>query len=180
MLNTLFFAASTILLISPQSLFDVGFQLSFTAVFFIRLFSRCFWSRIDKDTFNLHRKKLAFFNILLVSFAAQLGTLPLILYHFGQFPVYFLITNMFIGIFATIILSLGVLTIAISFIPYIYPLCQKILIFAASSMNDFIHFMASLPCSIVHDLYFNIAQVAVCYILIFLLIKPIMPKKFVN
>lgn len=180
MLNTLFFAASTILLISPQSLFDVGFQLSFTAVFFIRLFSRCFWSRIDKDTFNLHRKKLAFFNILLVSFAAQLGTLPLILYHFGQFPVYFLITNMFIGIFATIILSLGVLTIAISFIPFIYPLCQKILIFAASSMNDFIHFMASLPCSIVHDLYFNIAQVAVCYILIFLLIKPIMPKKFVN
>lgn len=179
-LNTLFVAAFAILLFSPQSLFDVGFQLSFTAVFFILIISKCFWTRIDKDTFRHNRKKLAFFNILLVSFAAQLGTLPLILYHFGQFPVYFLLTNICIGVFATIILSLGVLTIAISFIPYIYPLCQKILIFIASIMNDFTHLMASLPCATIQDLYFNIPQVVVCYILIFLLIKPFMPEKFVG
>lgn len=179
-LNTLFVAAFTILLFSPQSLFDVGFQLSFTAIFFILVLSRCFWARIDKDTYSLHRKKLAFFNILLVSLAAQLGTLPLILYHFGQFPVYFLLTNLCIGIFATIILSLGVLTIAVSFIPYLYTACQKTLIFIASTMNDFTHFMASLPGSSIQDLYFNLPQVILCYILIFLLIKPFLPKKFVD
>ncbi len=179
-LNTLFTAATIILLFSPQSLFDVGFQLSFTAFFFIRVFSRCFWSKIDKDIFRAHRKKLAFFNMLLVSFAAQLGTLPLILYHFGQFPVYFLFVNMFIGIFATIILSLGLLTIAVSFIPYIYPICQNALIFVASAMNGFTHFMASLPCATIQELYFNIPQVMLSYILIFLLIKPFMPKKFVD
>lgn len=179
-LNTLFVAAFAILILSPQSLFDVGFQLSFTAVFFILVFSRCFWTRIDKDTYRHHGKKLAFFNIILVSFAAQLGTLPLILYHFGQFPVYFLLTNLCIGVFATIILSLGVLTIAVSFIPYIYPACQRILVFIASTMNDFTHFMASLPGSSIQDLYFNLPQVTLCYILIFLLIKPFLPKKFVD
>lgn len=179
-INTLFVAAFIILLFSPQSLYDIGFQLSFTAVFFILTISKCFWTRIDKDTYSNHHRKLTFANILLVSFAAQLGTLPLILFHFGQFPVYFLITNIFIGIFATIILSLGVLTICISFIPFIYPACQKTLIFIASTMNDFTHFMASLPCATIQDMYFNIPQVILCYILIFLLIKPFLPEKFVG
>ncbi len=178
-MNTLFTAAFIILLFSPQSLFDVGFQLSFAAVFFILIASRCLWSRVNKDIYNKHQRKLAFANILLVSFAAQLSTLPLILYHFGQFPIYFLITNICIGLFATIILSLGVLTIVVSFIPYIYTICQKVLIFTASTMNDYTHFIASLPCATVQDLYFNIPQVILCYILIFLLIKPFLPKKFV-
>lgn len=179
-INTLFVAAFMILLFSPQSLFDVGFQLSFTAVFFILLLSRCFMARIDSKTFRKHRKKIYIFNILLVSFAAQLGTLPLILYHFGQFPVYFLFTNIFIGIFATAILTLGVITIAVSFIPVVFSICQKTLVFIASTMNSYTHFMAALPHSTIQDIYLNLPQVLLSYALIFLLIKPFIPKKFVH
>lgn len=178
-LNTLFVAAFIILLFSPQSLYDVSFQLSFTAVFFILVISRCLWSRIDSKAYRKHRKKLYIFNIFLISFAAQLGTLPLILYHFGKFPIYFLLTNLFIGIFATAILSLGFLTLIVSFIPVAFTFCQRILVFIASTMNDYIHFMAALPCSSIQEIYINIPQVILCYILIFLLIKPFLPEKFV-
>lgn len=178
-LNTIFVAAFLILLFSPQSLFDVSFQLSFTAVFFIIVFSKSFWSRIDSKTFRKYRKRIHFFNIFLISFAAQLGTLPLILYHFGKFPVYFLLTNLFMGIFVTAILALGILTLAVSFIPVAFTFCQGILMFTASTMNDYTHFMASLPYSSIQDIYINIPQVILCYILIFLLIKPFLPEKFV-
>lgn len=178
-LNTLFVAAFLVLLFSPQSLFDVGFQLSFTAVFFILVLSKCLWSRIDSKAYSKHRKKLYIFNIFLISFAAQLGTLPLILYHFGRFPVYFIITNLFMGIFVTTILVLGILTLAVSFIPIAFTFCQGILVFIASTMNDYTHFMAGLPYSSIQEIYINIPQVILCYILIFLLIKPFLPEKFV-
>lgn len=179
-LNTIFVAAFIILLFSPQSLYDIGFQLSFTAVFFIIAISRCFVSYLKRKESFRHGKPIHLLNILLASFAAQLGTLPLILYHFGQFPVYFLATNLIIGGLATVILSLGLLTLAVSFVPFLFLPCQKALLFTASLMNDFTHLIATLPYSTIHDLYFNLPQVIVCYILIYLLIKPFLPEKFAS
>ncbi len=178
-LNTIFVAAFLILLFSPQSLFDVSFQLSFTAVFFILVFSKSFWSRIDSKAFHKYRIGIYVFNIFLISFAAQLGTLPLILYHYGRFPVYFLFTNLFMGVFVTTMLTLGILTLAVSFIPVAFTFCQRILVFTASTMNDYTHFMAALPYSSIQEIHINIPQVILCYILIFLFIKPFLPEKFV-
>jgi len=176
-LNSLFVAALTILIFSPQSLFDVSFQLSFTAVFFILITNKYFWARITNKTYLKRRYTIRFLNFLLVSLSAQLGTLPLILYHFGQIPVYFIITNIFIGLFATAILSLGLLTLAISFIPTLLSICQEALIFVASLMNSYTHFIASLPYSTIQNIYINETQVCICYLLIFLLLKPFSTKK---
>lgn len=80
-------AASAFLLVvySPYFLFDAGGQLSYCAVagmvfFFPRLYkiSPIFPKWID-----------AGWQVLLVGIAAQLGTLPLSIYYFHQFPVYF-------------------------------------------------------------------------------------------
>ena len=76
--NILAAAALVILLINPQSLFDVGFQLSFTAVFSIIFFYKKFHSKIipkrmlrGKSLNKILRWPL---ELVLVSFCAQIGT----------------------------------------------------------------------------------------------------------
>ncbi len=80
-LNILFFVGFIILLFSPKQIFNVGFQLSFTATFGIIL---------GLDLINLKIEKLPkivnfFLQMLIVSFIATIFTLPLILYYFGGF-----------------------------------------------------------------------------------------------
>lgn len=90
--NTIFAAAFCILVWNPFQLFDLGFQLSFSAVFSIRLLMPLF-SRVGA----IKNKCLRYIaNIFWMSIAAQLGIFPLCLYYFGTFPVYFFITNLLV------------------------------------------------------------------------------------
>ena len=90
-LHVLSLAAFIMLLVRPLYLFDVGFQLSFTAM------AAILWLEPYLERFFLRRRRhplLAYFvGLACMSLAAQLGTFPLVLYHFGTFPTYFLLTN---------------------------------------------------------------------------------------
>lgn len=78
------------LLLDPSAIFQAGFQFSYAAVVSILLFSP--WIRLAT------RLLPSLFQwpggILLVSLAAQLGVGGLTIYHFGQFPLLFLLTNL--------------------------------------------------------------------------------------
>lgn len=102
-IESLLLAASVILFFTPEALFDVGFQLSFTAILGIFAFTRPL-SRLVKS-----RSKIAqfFWNLLSLSIGAQLGTLPVLLYNFGALPVLGLIANLFAVPLATIIVPGG-------------------------------------------------------------------------
>jgi competence protein ComEC len=88
-LNTLAVAAFFMLLHNPLYLFDIGFQLSFLAVLSILL--------INPLLINLYASENKIiqylWELVAVSFSAQIGILPLSLYYFHQFPVLFLVTN---------------------------------------------------------------------------------------
>ncbi len=90
--NTLAAAAFFILLFRPYSLFDVGFQMSFTAVAAILYF--------QPGLQALYRPKSKIgkyvWNLLTVSTAAQLGVFPLVLHYFGTFPTWFFMTNLLV------------------------------------------------------------------------------------
>lgn len=98
--------AIILLIIKPINLFDIGFQLSFAAVGGIFLFMPLY-------------KKISFIpntiqKTIQTCLSAQLAVLPLSLYHFGTFPIYFLLTNLLICLFftpLTIYLSIGILII---------------------------------------------------------------------
>ena len=78
-----------ILLIEPNYLFDVGFQLSYLAVFSI-----VFCYPIIQPFFKTKNVVLNFFTeIIGVSIAAQIGVLPLSVFYFKQIPLLFLIGN---------------------------------------------------------------------------------------
>jgi competence protein ComEC len=85
-------AASVMLLVRPLYLFDVGFQLSFMAMVAILWLEPHLEALFQKH--RLHPVLAYLVGIVCMSLAAQLGTFPLVLYHFGSFPTYFLVTNL--------------------------------------------------------------------------------------
>lgn len=81
-----------ILLLYPNYVFDIGFQLSYMAVYAI-----VYLYPLIRKYFRKENKYLNFFSeMIAISLVAQLGVLPLSLYYFGQFPLLFLIGNLII------------------------------------------------------------------------------------
>lgn len=91
-LNSVLACAFGILIFNSNLLFDIGFQLSFAAVVGI-LYSQKFKFH-SKGKFR--KAKQYFIESLKISFFAQLFTMPIVLYNFHQFPVYFLLSNLLI------------------------------------------------------------------------------------
>lgn len=91
-INSIFAAAFFILIFSPFSLFDLGFQFSFMAVLSICLFMPLLMAKF-KSRNALSR---FIYNTFTISLAAQIGILPISIYYFGSLPVYFLFANVLI------------------------------------------------------------------------------------
>ncbi|MEM6396734.1 MAG: ComEC/Rec2 family competence protein [Bacteroidota bacterium] len=87
--NSLALAAIVILAYDPRQLFAVGFQLSFAAVAGIGLFQQTISSWWKPEAKILK----PVWSVMSVSLAAQIGTLPLVMYYFQQFPLYFLLSG---------------------------------------------------------------------------------------
>ncbi len=120
-LNTLAAAAVLILIVRPLDLFSVSFQLSFAAVLGILMLQPLLVSRLPaggkkKQRWLLIIRRIGNYllGIVAVSVAAQVATLPLALYYFGQCANYFLLTNLIVIPLAFVIVSLGVLLLAVS------------------------------------------------------------------
>jgi len=114
-INTLAVAAMIILIISPTALFQISFQLSFSAVFAIlyTLKSLAFLSEPKKGPPKAI-KRLALF--VVVSGAAILGTLPITLYYFNQTSLIGLFTNcLMVPLVGFLVVPLGLL--AVIFLP---------------------------------------------------------------
>ena len=95
--NTLGIAAIIILISRPLSLFDIGFQLSFSAIASIFLFynelNQMVWVQKLRSVSHLPIYRWLISG-LLVSFTAQIGTLPITAYYFYRLPVLSIIINL--------------------------------------------------------------------------------------
>lgn len=85
-------AAFFILLFSPTSLFDPGFQLSFLCVASLLLFSEKL-NPIDRTAHGRHHSACA---VILTTLIATACTWPVVGYYFGSLPTMFLATNLLI------------------------------------------------------------------------------------
>lgn len=92
-LNNVVMAALLILILSPRSLMDVGFQLSFLSVFFIIYFMPYYLEWVYTIPFGLWRRVADFVYVTVV---AQLATSPVVASVFGRVPLYFLLTNVIV------------------------------------------------------------------------------------
>ncbi|MCC8171758.1 MAG: ComEC family competence protein, partial [Parabacteroides sp.] len=99
--NTLAAAAFLMLVWNPYNLFDIGFQLSFTAVFFILYLQPRLSSLLPVRNPVIRYG----WNGLTVTLGAQIGTAPLCLYAFGSFPALFIFTNFPMALLAMLLIS---------------------------------------------------------------------------
>lgn len=104
--------AFLLLLASPQFLYEVGFQLSFLAVLGI-LWVYPLLKRMYYPAPKISRRIL---DLLYISMAAQLFTVPFTLYYFHYFPNFFLLANILVVFPASVIMVLGLLLPTLPFV----------------------------------------------------------------
>ena len=140
-----------LLLINPYYLYDVGFQLSYAAVFSIMKFypvMRKWWQPENKFLQWI-------WSLFLVGLSAQIVVLPISLYYFHQFPILFFVSNLVVlpllqpiligGIIALCLGGLGILPYAMVFI------LEKLI----ALMNSLVAFIAHQEMFIIRNIPFT-------------------------
>ena len=157
--NTLAFTAIVLLMVNPQSLFDVGFQMSFVAVFSILVFLPLFEGVFSPEYLQSHRIVKWVWGMVAVSCSAQIGVAPLIAYYFGRFSTYFLLTNFIVIPTATLILYLSLLVLVV-------PAFMYLLIYITGFLNHVLAAIARIPGASIEGLHPSPLQVAMVYVVI--------------
>ena len=166
-----------LLILKPMFLFDVGFQLSYLAVFGI------IWVQPKLVTLYHPRflidKKV--WQLITVSIAAQVGILPLSIYYFQQFPGLFVLSNLVIIPFLGAILIGGILVIFMSLLNVLPIFLALMYGYVISLMNDFVSWVGAQEQFLFKEISISFAMMLCCYLLIFsgtlFLIKKT-PRKF--
>jgi len=171
--NNLAFSALILLLLNPMLLFSVGFQLSYAAVVSIVFFQPKIYQLLTPP-FVIDK----LWQWFTVSIAAQIGTAPLIIYYFHQFPNYFWLTNFIAIPAASLILILGLFIFATS--PILSEFAQSIgflLNKTTTTLNFLLNKIQNLPMSIAHNLHLEQSLIFLLYLFIGLLTIFLLKKK---
>lgn len=153
--NTLCASAFFLLLIQPGLLFNVGFQLSYSAVLSIFLFHRPITNWLQTSNRIFHK----IWSVLSVTIAAQILTLPFVLYYFHQFPVYFLLANFMAIPLVWLALNLCLLlTLIFWWLPPLAMLLGKAIHLTITTMNFCIAWVDGLPFSRVENISISLPE----------------------
>lgn len=175
--NTIATSAFILLLFNPNFIFDVGFQLSYAAVLSIVAFQPFF------KHFYFYKSKVLKFvtDLLLVSFVAQIGVLPLSLYYFNQFPVLFLFANIIVIPLTIVILWTSFATLVLNFLfPVLSIEIGRLITFCIENMNGYARWISGFEHLIIKNISFNEPLCFLSYIIICLFLVMINkphPKK---
>lgn len=171
-LNTLALAYIIMVLVNPFNIFDIGFQMSFLAVGSILLFYPLFFCLLSSHS-NIIR---AIWGLFCVSLAAQIGTLPLIVFYFGRISCYSLITSFIAIPAATLILYLCVLLFILSPLTYIsflaspteglMQLVMNVLTSITQFINTAFQLTSMLPGASIEHVHLSLLQLAILYVAI--------------
>lgn len=161
--NTLAVSALLILLFQPSFLFDVGFQLSYVALYFI-VWLQPFLASAWNPKYIILRQ---FWEIITVSFAAQIGTLPMSIYYFHQFPGLFFVTNIVILPGMSLILGLGVIVMFLAALDWVWMPLLKSLEYCIWALNKIIAWVASFENFVFKDIPLHYFSMWGLYLVIF-------------
>ncbi|MBR9844976.1 MAG: ComEC/Rec2 family competence protein [Algicola sp.] len=160
--NTLSISIFILLLIKPMFLFDIGFQMSYLAVFAIVSIQPLLyklwppkWKLVDY-----------FWQITTVTFAAQLGVAPISLFYFHQFPGLFFVSNLAIIPFLGLILGFGILVIVLSLMNCLPELLATVFGSLISAMNQVVFWVSKQEAFLITDISFGAFHVIATYLVL--------------
>jgi competence protein ComEC len=157
--NTLAASAFCLLLWEPFLVMSVGFQLSFIAVLGIVYIQPKIYQMWNPQGGLINKV----WQISCVSIAAQAVTFSLGLLYFHQFPVYFLVSNLFVIPGAFIILILGIGVILLTAIQPVAALFGFMLQWIVWGLNFLVQQVEQWPFSMIENVYITTAQ---CWMLL--------------
>ncbi|MEX2370585.1 MAG: ComEC/Rec2 family competence protein [Bacteroidales bacterium] len=172
--NTLLLSAFVLLILKPARIMEPGFQLSYIAVFGIVSIQ----PELEKLYLNLKKPLKRVLDLVSVSIAAQLSTLPLVLLYFHQFPTWFLLTNIVAIPLVSLMLALFVI-----FAPFLIILSDPaffamILVKLAGVLNYLIGGISSLPGAVITDISMNGTLATGIMVSVLLLISLLTYRRF--
>ena len=193
--NNLAVAYIIMLFISPLYLFDISFQMSFLAVLSILVF----FPSISSLFHFSHTWSRWIWNLLCLSIAAQIGTIPLVAYYFGRISCYSLLTSFIAIPSATFILYLCAVLLILSpfawlsslsclswfawigtFASTLQQLAVRCLVSITQFDNTVFRLTSMLPGASIENVHLSLLELFLIYltiILIFLLVKMVtIPK----
>ncbi|MBP5582817.1 MAG: ComEC family competence protein [Bacteroidales bacterium] len=150
--NTLALSCFILLMINPYLIFNVGFGLSYLAVLSIVALMPLF-EKIEISTSNKVLKYVI--GIVFVSIAAQVGTSVLSICTFGQFPVFFLLTNILVIPLAYIIMIVAIILLVVSGMNFIANGVFYVLKYAVKCMTGCVSFIEDIPGSCIKNIYLD-------------------------
>src|SRR5690606_5779052 len=161
-LNTLFMSLLVLLLINPRFITQVGFQLSYAAVFSIVL--------VQPHLYKLYSGKFKpikyLWGIFSVTLAAQVGVLPLSLFYFHQFPGLFFISNLVILPFLGLILGMGILVMILALLNILPGFLAEIFGWMISLLNQFVAWTATKEDFLFENISFSLLLCITSYFLV--------------
>jgi competence protein ComEC len=149
------------LIVSPTSIYDVGFQMSFLAVLGILLFNPLLTELIPAHVQQSHTLLKWLWGMTTVSLSAQIGVAPLIAYYFHQFSAWFLLSNFVVVPCAWILLIGGIVLLILP-----SSTLASVLTAAVTLTTTLLARIAKLPLANISDLHPNALQVVMTYIVI--------------
>lgn len=159
--NTLAASGFLMLLLDPYALFSAGFQLSYSAVLGIVF--------IQRPLYNIFYMKHVIpdriWAITSVSVAAQMGTLPIVLYYFHQFPVYSLLTNLIVIPLSSLIIYSGLLLFVVPSLSYAADGAAWMLNMMIGIMDKGVSFVEEMPHAAVTDINIDLPLTLLIFLL---------------
>lgn len=164
--HSLISSALFLLVVNPFFLFNLGFQMSYLAVFSIVVMQpmliKCCRTRFRIVNYIL--------NLITVSIAAQIGLLPLSLYYFHQFPGLFIISNVFILPCLGFVLVFGFVVVISAYVSLDIPIVYDWYASVVQILNNFIRFISSKEEWLFDKIYFSMMMMLWSYLLVVLVI----------
>jgi competence protein ComEC len=160
--NTLAISAFILLLFNPFYVFDIGFQMSYAAVFAI-IWIKPVFDNFYQPSYFISRK---FWDVFSVTISAQLGVLPISLFYFHQFPGLFFVSNLIIIPLLGILLGIGVLTLIFAYCGWVPKVLFLVFNQCISWLLDFVQFIATQEEFVIKELSFNDLNMIAFYTLI--------------
>ena len=172
-INSLAASALLLLAFNPYYLLNIGFQLSYISLAGIIFIYDWIYHRIEPVT----RVGDQIWQIVAISLAAQIATIPVSLYYFHQFPSYFLAANIVAIPLSSLVIYSGMLVMATSFMPAVSNFMGIISTWLLKFLNGSIAWIESLPYAVISGIPFSINEMLILYAAIILMILAVAVRR---
>ena len=166
LLHAMAISGLAILIFDTNQLFDVGFQLSFIAVFGIFWLNEPILKYLPKPKNNVQNFLV---NVISISIAAQLATLPLVIYYFHQYSLISVIANLVVIPFSEVIIIFALLMTILLGFGYEISWLNTLYDSGVQLVLKVIHFFASLDVFFFKNIPMHWSEVIVLFSMIYFL-----------